>query len=265
MGYVSTIRKITFLSMGILFIFLTACDGEQNTYKHSLKTKFQYLSEEYAPLNYLKNGKPEGMAVDVIEAIAEELEIPAPDIKIQLWSETYETALSEPNVIIFSITRTPQREDKFYWLSPSVMRFEEFFYEKRGSEIQINSMDDAKKYTIGVTEGYYSYDNLKALDFKNLKVYKTQEGAVYALMNGEIDLIDCAEFRAEFLAKKLGYSISDILPVFKVADRRLYIAISKGTSQKAVKEWKKAFKEIRLNKTYYKIYKKWFMSHSGGQ
>ena len=46
-------------------------------------------------------------------------------------------------------------------------------------------MNDAKKYTIGVTDGFYSYDNLKALGFVNLKVYETQEDAVYALMNGK--------------------------------------------------------------------------------
>ena len=71
------------------------------------------------------------MAVDVVEAIAEELGLPEPDIKIQLWAKTYETALKEPNIIIFSITRTPLREDKFYWLNPSVMKFEEFFMRRR--------------------------------------------------------------------------------------------------------------------------------------
>ena len=81
-------------------------------------------------------------------------------------------------------------------------------------------------------------------------------------MNDKVDLIPLATFRAEILIKKLDYSISSILPVYKNRNGHLYIAISKGTSKDVINEWQAAFDKIRENKTYYKIYTKWFLNYT---
>jgi polar amino acid transport system substrate-binding protein len=253
----SLFRFIIFI---LISTVLVGCSKTSKNYT-SQKTKLIFLTEEYAPLNFTEKGEVKGMAVDIVKAICEELNI-KPDIKVQLWKEAYHTALNTPNVILFSTVKIKERENKFYWLKPSIMKYTEYFYEKKGRNLFINKLEDAKKYKIGTTTRFSSEQYLKAEGFTNLSSFPTQEETLKALIDGTVDLVALASFREEFLAKKLGYSLSDILPAYKIRTAHLYIAISKETSEEIVKEWQNAFNEIRENKTYYKIYKKWLFSHT---
>ena len=256
-------KKILSLCLILLTLFVLSACSKQPKYENSKKVKFTFLAEPYAPLTYLKNGKPTGMAVDVIQAIAEEIGIGA-NVKIQSWDKSYSEAVKNPNTILLTAVRLPERESLFYWLEPPVMTFSDYFFKKRGSDIKINHIIDAKKYKLGVTKGYYNLRVLQRAGFKNLVINSTPERTMRALLDGEVDLVCCADFRAEILMKKLGHSISSVLPVCKFDQRESYIVISKKTSEDLAKEWQQAFDRIRKNKTYYKIYKKWFMSHTLG-
>ena len=235
---------------------------ETPTGKATQKTKLQFLTEEYAPLNFSGKNEPVGMAVDIVNSIGSILNI-KPEIKVQLWKDSYHTALTTPNVILFSAVKIKQRENELHWLKPSIMKFEEYFYKKNGrDDIEITKPEDLRKYKIGTTTDFSSEEYLKEKGYKNLTSYSTQEEAVKALMNDKVDLIPLATFRAEILIKKLDYSISSILPAYKNRNGHLYIAISKGTSKDVVNEWQAALDKIRENKTYYKIYTKWFFNHT---
>jgi polar amino acid transport system substrate-binding protein len=249
-----------FIILILLSFLLPACT-QQPTGQASQKADLIFLTEDYAPLNFSKNGIPTGMSVEVIDAIGNVLKI-KPDIKVQLWKNAYKTALNTPNVILFSTVKTTQRENKFYWLKPSLMKFKEYFYEKNDRNIYINKLEDAKKYKIGTTTDFSSEENLKAEGFKNIVSFPTQAETMQALIDGKVDLAVFETFRAEILIKKLGHSLSDVIPTYKIRTAHLYIAISKGTPQNIVDEWQKAFNLIRKNKTYYKIYKKWLFSHT---
>ena len=249
------------LAVIVLISFLFTACSKKTVANESQKTKLLFLTEEYAPMNFSKKGKAKGMAVDVVNAICKELGIKS-EIKVQIWKEAYHTALNTSNVILFSTTKINLREDKFYWLKPSIMKYKEYFYEKRGRNITMKKLEDAKRYKIGTTTEFSSEQYLESKGFTNLVSFSTQEETMQALIDGTVDLVVFASFRAEVLTKYFDYSISDILPVYKIRDAHLYITISKGTSEKIVREWQDAFDTIREDKTYFKIYKKWFFSHS---
>ena len=112
-----------FLSL-LLFGCSKSPDGD-----NSQKTKLLFVTENYAPLNYSYGGKPTGMAVDVINAMGKVLGV-TPEIKVMLWKDAYEKALTEPNVVLFSVTKIKSRADKFNWLEPSLIKFNRKFLRK---------------------------------------------------------------------------------------------------------------------------------------
>ncbi|OEU71116.1 MAG: hypothetical protein BA863_09845 [Desulfovibrio sp. S3730MH75] len=65
-------------------------------------------------------------------------------IKVMPWAQGYTMAQRQPNVALYSTTRTESRENLFKWVGPlATMKW--VFFAKAGSGIKISSLDDAKK------------------------------------------------------------------------------------------------------------------------
>ena len=73
--------------------------------------KLEVLTEDWAPFNYQNNGKITGFSSEVVKAVLNEAEIPY-QIRMGVWKGVYSRALSEPNILIYTISRTAEREDK---------------------------------------------------------------------------------------------------------------------------------------------------------
>ena len=100
-------------------------------------------TEDSPPGNYSLNGKPAGMAVEIVREILNRLGEDV-DIEIVPWARGYGIALSRPNVALFSTTRLPQREKLFKWVGPLYSQ-QWGFYAKRGSGLKIKTLVEAKK------------------------------------------------------------------------------------------------------------------------
>ena len=79
-----------------------------------------FLTEEYPPFNYLENGVPSGLSVELLRTALERAGIPlsTEDISLMAWSDAYRMAESRNNTGLFSIARTPEREELFRWAGP---------------------------------------------------------------------------------------------------------------------------------------------------
>jgi polar amino acid transport system substrate-binding protein len=72
------------------------------------------------------------------------------EIRLMPWARAYKQIINKPNKILFSMTRTPQREYLFKWVGP-IANNSFVFYARSDSKITINSLEDAKdeKYKVG--------------------------------------------------------------------------------------------------------------------
>ena len=73
------------------------------------------FTEENPPYSYSKNGKVTGIATDIVKSVLSDLKNTS-EIKMYPWARAYHRALTESNVLIFGIDRTPEREDLFKWI-----------------------------------------------------------------------------------------------------------------------------------------------------
>ncbi|NRA25517.1 MAG: transporter substrate-binding domain-containing protein, partial [Oleispira sp.] len=112
--------------------------------------KLDFVTESYPPYNFKSQGVLKGIAVDLLLAATQKsaLSLSLDDIRLLPWPRAYKMAEEGPSIVLFSTTRTEQRETKFNWVGPiSPTRI--VLLAKKSNSIVINNPSDIKKYTIG--------------------------------------------------------------------------------------------------------------------
>ena len=236
-----------------IFVLLSGCTGANNA------LSLQLLTENYPPITFMKDGKVTGFATEVVQEILKRLNQPD-NIQMMAWDEAYNLALKEKNVVLFSTTRTEQRETLFKWVGP-IGSYNDVLYAKKGSGIVINSLEDAKKVgKIGVVDGWFSKEFLTGLDFKNLENTKLPVDNAKKLVEGKLDLCAFTDMTAPEILKEAGYSMDQIVPAYVIKTYEFYIAFSKDTSDDIVNEWRRSFDDMKTDGTFGRISAKWVSS-----
>src|SRR5512145_1222837 len=105
---------------------------------------------ETSSYSRLENGKPAGPANEIAEATLKRAGFSGYSITLYPWARAYDMAQQEPNVLIYLIARTPEREPRFKWVGEFI-RVDYFLYKLRDSKgVAVSSLDQARGYSIGV-------------------------------------------------------------------------------------------------------------------
>ena len=125
---------------------------------------------ETTPYTYLKGDRVIGAATEVVEKTLQSAGLTDFKIKIYPWARAYDMALKEPDVLIYLIARTPVREPQFKWAG-EIMKIQYHLYRLRvRTEVDVKTLDEAKKYTIGVMRDDVRHQYLQSKGFTRLVV-----------------------------------------------------------------------------------------------
>ena len=210
------------------------------------------------PGNFVNdNGEITGLSVDYVREIQQRIGN-TDEIEMIPWIRIYQTALREPNIVFFSVARTPEREDKFHWIA-LVMRKPWALYRKKGSALQIKSLEDAKKVkSIGVMRGDIRADWLRQQGFTNLDETADHEQNIEKLIRGRVDLIFYSPHGAAHICRKLGIDFNELEPVLFPHASLSHIAMSKNaTPLETVKLWQETAQQIKDDGTFKQLAEKW--------
>ena len=213
-------------------------------------------TEEWKPVSFSENGEVKGLGVEVVREILRRLG-GRDTISVVPWARGWRNLLDNPNVVLFTVTRTKEREKLFAMIGPVAVGTTNF-YAKKGSGITVKSMEDAKKVgRIGVYRSAVEEQILTQEGFSNLEATSIPLHSAKKLMAGRIDLWCNANLTAGKILEDAGFSINDVENVFTIGENHLYIAMSKGTSEKTVNMWKNTLESIKSDGTFARIYRKW--------
>ena len=215
------------------------------------------LTEEWKPISFSgEDGKPTGLAVEIVQEILRRLNVPD-TIEIVSWARAYRMALNDPNVVLFAMTQTPEREQLFKMIGPIAVG-KKTFYAKKGSGITISSFDEAKQLTaIGVYRDTAAEQILTQKGFTNLTITSYPIQNVKMLMKGRIDVLSGENLTIGELLAEAGLSRDAMESVYSFGENRLHIGMSKGTSETIVQAWKAALEEMQQDGTFSRIFHKW--------
>ena len=221
------------------------------------ETPLTILTEDYPPLSYLDNGTVTGFGAEVVAAIQKELGT-AYQPSLVNWDDAYQRALNEPNIVLFTMDKTPEREDKFHFIGPlgeSVASF----YALAGSEIKLPDLEAAKSVpSIATTTEWFTEQYLKEKGFANLASHPDPQQAIRSLMEKKSELSVFTDITYPRLAKDTGIDPTALKPVLELLRSQYYMAIAKQTDPKIVEKWRQAFAKLDRDGTLKTLKEKWF-------
>jgi polar amino acid transport system substrate-binding protein len=219
------------------------------------------VTESLPPLNYEDNGVITGFATELLEATVQTAKLKKAQISLLPWARAYQTVLAQPNTLIYSITRNPEREALFEWIGPISPR-QIFLYKLRErKDVRITSVADATAYKIGlVREMASSKDFVKLSGIAENKVdyAPTVESNMKKLFLQRIDLIVSQDWSAAFLAKSLNRKPEELEPVLLLnGTQSYYFALNKQSDPALVAKLRTAFETVQKSGQLEKLQNKY--------
>lgn len=203
--------------------------------------KLNVVTEEWLPYNYSDDdGHVVGRATQKVKAILDDASLEY-EIRIYPWLRAMKLATEQPNTLIYSIFRTPDRENLFHWVCPLLEPIREHLFKLKGrSDISITSIEDAKKYITAIVRGSVGYNFLLEQGFKageNLDVSAESLNIPKKLVAGRVDLVMTTEFTMSESLKSIGYSygqVERLIEIHAIDSRRACMAFSLNTDPQII-------------------------------
>jgi polar amino acid transport system substrate-binding protein len=219
------------------------------------------VTEELPPYSMMVDDKVGGLSTEVVQALLAELGMQA-SIEIMPWARAYDLALNEKNVLIYSMTRSPEREALFHWVG-TVAPVHWYLFSSTVRPLALTRLDDAMAYQIGTVKADAGEDYLLAHGFSlkhNLQSSNKYELNYEKLKFAHIDLWINDQYSANYLARQAGddpaQTLVRSLPLASLGDE-LSLAFSLGTPQATVERFRRGLETIHRNGTYDAIARKW--------
>lgn len=223
------------------------------------------VTEQWPPYNYQENNVIKGISTEVVQATLNQAGIKA-RFYVYPWARAYKMASEQKNVLIYTILKNAKREKLFKWIGPIVPLAKMcLFKSSEQSGLVINSLEDAKKYRVGVVYNTSTHQLLLAQGFqKGKNLFPVPKQNITKLLKGRLDLITDREITLAMSMKILDKSFSKVEKVFILSewDQGFYMAFNIKTSDQIIAQVQKALKQIKAEgipetvmQKYLKIFK----------
>ncbi|WP_448550036.1 substrate-binding periplasmic protein [Thalassotalea fusca] len=205
------------------------------------------VTEDWPPLNYLNSDGE--IAGNVTEKVVKILNHAGVDYDIQLlpWVRAYEMALAQPNVLIYTIYRTLERNNDFHWICPVApsIQLHAFALASR-KDLNIQTLEDLKAYKIGVSRNDYPVSFLTKHGFReneHLDMSANNNINMKKLLSGRVDFVVGTWQEMRIRLKRYGQEktrLNRFLQIDVGHDWPLCMALSKQTPLPIVQKLQQA-------------------------
>lgn len=215
------------------------------------------VTSDFPPFQVMKHNKVSGITAEIVDHLLQNTGLSA-EIRMYPWPRAYKMALKEPNVLIFSIVRTPEREGKFKWIG-SLAPYSVYFWKlKARKDVVIHSTSDAIHYRAGAVQDDNKAEQLKRIGFvvgKNLELVTSDEFNLNKLFNKRIDVMTFDEHSFRYKVENAGFDFSKFEKIIKLegSASELQLAASLETSDELVNKLKTELAAFKKTKEYREI------------
>lgn len=221
----------------------------------------QFVSEDLPPYHFIdEKGQPAGAFVDIVKATAKQAKVEY-SIEVYPFSRALHLFKNNSNVLMFSLLKSPSREKEYLWLG-KVFHNSAFLVALKANKPQLNSLAQAKHYSVGTIRGYFSEGYLKKAGFKegeNLSLSVKYQHLWKMLFNKRIDYVLTNTLSMKSELSQLNLKMGDIEQTLELTDfpSELYLAGNLALNPSTAKALTKGLNVIKENGEYQAILKRW--------
>ena len=220
------------------------------------------MTESLPPLQIVQqDGSISGAMVEVVKVLLKRTNIDA-DIEVYPWARSYQIAQEPSNTLIFSMFRHKSRENKFQWLGKLLTINSYLVSLKAKKDLNITSINDAKKYSIGSIREDLAEHYLRENGFiegKNLYLSSNYNVLWHMLYSGRTDLAFTNGMLWQYELEDSNLDPAKIQFVYQIPSfaSDLYLAASLDVDKSVVERIKTALSQIKASGEYQNILDKW--------
>lgn len=189
------------------------------------------------------------------------------DIRFLPWPRAYQIAETTPDVMIFCLARTAQRETRYGWIGQVAPNEVSLWRLRRRHDVQPATLEQARRWQLGVTaqdmkaryllqHGFVYGDNLQESsdDLSNIR-------KLYA---GRIDLLPFSNRSVLFYQTRLaGLDPAQLVPVLALPELSspLYLAFSPGSNAGRSARYAATFSRLNRQGLLARLNRQWQLPH----
>lgn len=146
-----------------------------------------FLTEEYPPFSYTKDGSIVGISVDQVKTLMQGAKLDY-TLEMQPWARAFALAGTTPNTCVFTTGLLPERMASFKWVQPLVLDLM-ILVRKAGKPFNPTTLDEAKRYSIGVHKDDAAEIYAKQQGFPRLDSAPSLDLSLKKLLSDRVELM----------------------------------------------------------------------------
>lgn len=182
-----------------------------------------------------------------------------PEIEVMPWARAYNTALTEKNVLIYSIVETEERRKHFHWIG-KIPTAPIFFWGLENKFTNLPSaVADLSELRIAVLRHSNVHKYLQEKAFHHLVPIADESRLLPMLLLKRVDLIVGNEKSMAMRLQRNRSSIDDLARVLEIDELNTYLSVAFNTSSDIgiVNRFKAAYSKLNASGELAEIRKKW--------
>lgn len=204
-----------------------------------------------------ERGELKGIAADFVKDVLDDVGMSS-TILFAPWLRIAKEAESKPNVLVFSIVMTPERDSIFHWISP-ISRNLHGIFGAQGEQYDTIHAIPKDKY-VGVLTNDYRYEVAKNAKLR-VNSYNSWQEVVSALLEGEVDFVFASQGAIDFGCSGTEQQCKAIKLAAPYRVTSAYLALSKqDTSLLVVERLKLASAKIKQDTAFKRKLEEWSRS-----
>lgn len=218
--------------------------------------ELRLITEDAPPMSFLRDGAPQGLAVEVVHALLARTGDSA-RIELMPWTRGLHLAQREADTALFSTVRTPEREKRFQWVGPIVVGTTSF-YSLKSRGLTIDTLQQAAASgPLALPKQWYTFEVLSAHGFTNLYAVPGSKQMLTMLKHGRVQLIATEDLTLASELASVGLSPADVTAHVPFMRSAYYIAFSPQTSSARVQRWQQALLQMHEDGSLASILRRW--------
>jgi polar amino acid transport system substrate-binding protein len=220
-------------------------------------TPLRVVTELSPPHQTLIDGEVAGLSTALVKATLAHAGISA-QIELYPWARAFRIAKSQPDVLIYNMARTAEREAQFHWIGTVAAYQLGFVALSHRDDIRIKALSDAVGYTIAVQRDDVAANFLMQNGFSNgqqLVLAADIAESWQLLLNGKVDLVVDDAVALTAMAETLALPYKYLRFVYAIPElaQHTWLAASLETSPELVKRLQQAHSEVATTEYYQKV------------
>lgn len=219
------------------------------------------LTENLPPLNYLDDSGAQGFSVELLRLMAASAGIRL-ELQVLPWQRAMQAAEATAHSVLFSLTRTPEREAQFQWVGPIAQRRVLLYKLASRTDLSMSTLNDLGTARIGVVRDSAADRTLQAAGLRpGVQLEQGLDDAtnVRKLLAGRMEYVALLDWAAAWNLRQLQLPYGTLQPVMEQdVTRSYYYGLRLDADPAVVRRLQTALDAIRRDGRYEKLRLRYF-------